>query len=220
MRNRPVTPLPPRRGPRLVPDASAPDEDDGALVRALQRGEVHAAGALWDRHAGLVRGLLVRTLGPGAEVDDLVQDVFLKLLEALPGLRDPSALRGYAAITALSAARSELRRRRVRRLVWFASRTPPPEPEALPADLATAEALRRLHGALDRLKPDDRLVFCLRYMELMELTEVATVMGISLATTKRNLARAKRRLWVLAERDPILAPYLVDGGEQAREGET
>jgi DNA-directed RNA polymerase specialized sigma24 family protein len=57
-------------------------------------------------------------------------------------------------------------------------------------------------------------------MELMELTEVATVMGISLATTKRNLARAKRRLWVLAERDPILAPYLVDGGEHAREGES
>jgi hypothetical protein len=44
-------------------------------------------------------------------------------------------------------------------------------------------------------------------------------MGLSLATTKRYLARAKQRLWILAGRDPVLAPYLDGkGAGEPRDG--
>ena len=47
-----------------------------------------------------------------------MQDAFIGLYRTLPGLRDPEALRSFVVGTALRVARSELRRRRVRR--WLA----------------------------------------------------------------------------------------------------
>jgi len=44
-------------------------------------------------------------------------------------------------------------------------------------------------------------------MEGLELTEVAAALKLSLATTKRRLARVWARVLLLVERDPVLAHY-------------
>jgi DNA-directed RNA polymerase specialized sigma24 family protein len=97
-----------------------------------------------------------------------------------------------------------------------AAPSPAPAPAA-PSDLGVRLALQRLELALERLKADDRIAFCLRYVEAMELSEVASAMGWSLASTKRYLARAKQRLWVLVEKDCVLAPYLESAGAIGKE---
>ena len=48
----------------------------------------------------------------------------------------------------------------------------------------------------------------LRYVEEMELTEVAEVSGVSLATVKRRLSKAAARIIARARRDAILTEYL------------
>lgn len=179
------------------------------LVMAAMRGDSQAAMAIWERYAPLVRGLLAKSLGSRADVDDGVQDVFLKVFRSLPNLRQVESLRSYIVATALTTVRSELRKRRLRRLFGLeAQGHAMPDAPAASADLGVRIALQRLEVALDILKPDDRIAFCLRYVEAMELTEVAAAMGWSLASTKRYLARAKKRLWVLVQKDPVLAPYL------------
>ena len=195
----------------LVKGSPLPGEpaDEGALVAAAIKGSSSAALALWDRYAPLVRGLLAKNLGSQADVDDGVQDVFMKVFKSLPNLRQIESLRSYIVATTLTTVRSELRKRRLRRFFFLESKDDEmPEAPIAPADLGVRVALQRLERALDQLKPDDRVAFCLRYVEAMELTEVAAAMGWSLASTKRYLARAKQRLWVLVEKDPILAPYL------------
>ena len=69
-------------------------------------------------------------------------------------------------------------------------------------------ALERFYAVLERLHTRDRAAFVLRYIEDMPLHEVAAALGVSLATAKRCLARAQRRVLLLVERDPLLADYL------------
>ena len=69
------------------------------LVAAAQRGDRAAFGALYERYGRMVHGLLLARLPP-AEVDDLVQEVFLTALRRLGSLRDPAAFGGWLATIA------------------------------------------------------------------------------------------------------------------------
>lgn len=182
--------------------------EDAALVRAAARGEERAAEAIWDRFAPLVRGIVRRALGPQGEVSDLVQESFLQLFRLIPELRDPESLRSFLIGITLRVVGSELRRRRVRRWLHLTDSGSLPETAGLEEDDEAREALRRLYAALDRLGDGDRLIFVLRHIEGLELTDVAASLGMSLATAKRRLAKTMERLLAMAARDPALSDYL------------
>jgi len=186
--------------------------DDAGLARLAAAKDPRAAAALWDRYATLVRGILRRSLGPVADVEDLVQDAFIGLFRTLPGLRDPDALRSFVVGTALRVARSELRRRRVRRWLALTPTGVIPESESEGAtDPEARRAVKRLYEVLDKIDDRGRMAFVLRYLEGYELTEVAEALGCSLATTKRALSKAQERVNALVRRDPLLAPYAREG---------
>jgi RNA polymerase sigma-70 factor (ECF subfamily) len=184
--------------------------EDAALARATREGSKRAAGELYDRHAPLVRRILARTLGPWQDVDDHVQETFLAFFRELRGLRDDTAARAFLVSIAVRIARGELRRRRVRRILRFA----PPEEIVEVAgagegvDLEGREAMRSLFRLLDELDTSARLAFSLRYLEEMELAEVAEAVGESLATVKRRLARVLPVVKARILRDPSLVACL------------
>lgn len=206
---------PPPPPPRLAPVRRLPIDggtwDDAAVARALAEGQPAAAAIAWDRHAGLVRGLLRRSLGPDADVEDAVQDVFLRFFSRIGELRDPAALRPFLIGITLHVAASALRRRRVRRWLRLTDDGHLPD-HAAPGDggAEARAAVRRLYAILDRLDDDGRLVFVLRHIEGLELTEVATALDTSLATAKRRLARVTARVQAMIARDPTLAEYVRD----------
>jgi RNA polymerase sigma-70 factor (ECF subfamily) len=191
--------------------------DDVSLVRALAEGHPAAAAEAWDRFAPLVESLLFRTLGPSADVDDLLQDVFFVLYRRAAEIRDPSALSGFVVGVTMRAARSELRRRRLRRWLSLTAFGEVPDEPVVPADHASRTAVSRLYAILDRLDPDARLAFVLRHAQGLELVEVAEALGCSLATAKRRLAKATERVLFHAERDPVLAEWVTGptGPEEA-----
>jgi RNA polymerase sigma-70 factor (ECF subfamily) len=207
-----------REGAKILtlPVANLSAIDDAGLVRATLAGDPRAPGALWDRHARLVHRILRRSLGQQDEIEDLVQEVFLSLFRRLPTLRDPKALPAFLIAITTHVLRHELRRRWVRRCMTLGvnedigveQRVEHPNPEA-------RQAVSRLYGILDRLGSEERLAFVLRFIEGMELTEVAAALGLSLATTKRRLVRARARFDHHIARDPGLAPYLSGIGEES-----
>lgn len=190
--------------------------DDAALARAVVAGDEAAASAVWDRYAPMVRRVLRRSLDPYEDVEDLVQEVFLRFFKRIGELRDPAALRSFLFGIALHVAGTALRRRRVRRWLRLTPTGVLPDlPDAggAPGDPAR-EAVRRLYAILDRLDDAGRLTFVLRYVEGLELTEVAEALDVSLATTKRRLAKVTARVVAMIERDPLLPEYaraLLDG---------
>lgn len=207
-RERPPAPLPdedaaPRSG---ITPIDATSQDD-VLSLAACAGNPRAAAIITRRYAERVRWKLHTLIG-SQDIDDHVQDVFVRLFEQLPRMRDPGALRGFLGGITFRIACTELRRRRRSRTSVTATGELP-EPGVTLDDKGPArEAVWRLEAILDELTPSSRQVFVLRYVEKLELTEVALQARISVATAKRHLARAAATVSAMVKREPALAEYL------------
>jgi RNA polymerase sigma-70 factor (ECF subfamily) len=181
---------------------------DGELAESLRRREPGAAELLYDRYGPYVERLVVRAMGLDPEVPDLINEVFARALEGVRGLRQSSALKGWIGSVALFTARRFLRSRRTRRR-WVSvfSLDQVPETAAPVVSPEVSQTLLRTYAVLDALPTDERIAFALRFVDGMDLQEVAQVTRVSLATVKRRLVRAQRLFWDQALRDPILREH-------------
>jgi RNA polymerase sigma-70 factor (ECF subfamily) len=185
--------------------------DDAALVRGFLRGERGARAALYDRYADHVHRVLYRILGFRDDLADLHHDVFVRALVSLPRIEDPSALKGWLTMIAVHVARTAITRTRRRRWLSFMPSDELPEVQAASAPGEVLDALRATYAALDALPADERIAFALRFIDGMELTEVAAACDTSLATIKRRLARASASFESAAKKHASLAPFLEGG---------
>lgn len=189
----------------IFPDVSLVDLDDASIARILLEGDDRAPRVAWQRFAPMVHRMLKRAFGPEHDIDDLVQEVFLTLFKRVHTLREPQALKAFVISITAHVIRYELRRRTALRWLRFGDA---PDASAADANLDSREAVVRLYRILDRQGSDDRTVFALRYLEGLELVEVSQALGVSLATTKRRVARAWRRVVASARRDDALVEYM------------
>jgi RNA polymerase sigma-70 factor (ECF subfamily) len=195
-------------------EEAKPSPEQIELVAALGRGEPWAAQEVWDRHAGSVRRLMARALGPRPEVEDLTQEVFMRVFSRIGALRDPSALREFVIAVAVNALKRDLRRRWVRRKVLLSDSGSIPEIEAPAADAEAREALGRCYAILDKLNARERAAFVLRYMEERTFEEVAAGLGVSVSTAKRLVNRSSERVSKHVGNDEGLRSFF-DGREDA-----
>jgi RNA polymerase sigma-70 factor (ECF subfamily) len=184
---------------------------DRVLVEALRRGDPRAGEALFAAYAPYVRRLVTRVLGYDTAILHLVQDVFLIALESLPKLEDPRALRGWLAQIAVFQARGCICIRKQWKIVRLFAPERLPETRLDHADFEASEALVVTYRLLSTLAADEQIAFALRFLEGMELSDVAAACAVSLATIKRRIARAESRFIALARREPALADWI--GGE-------
>jgi RNA polymerase sigma-70 factor, ECF subfamily len=181
--------------------------DPGTLVAELIAGQPAAFARLFDQYTPFVRRVLLRALGSSWDLDDLVQDTFLRVVQRIRSLRDVSALPSFVASIAVHVARNEMRRRAFRRFVGLED-APPAFRVQEATDPCDVEGARRLRTVLETLGIERRIAFVLRHVEGYELREGAEIAGCSLATFKRRLSAAEERFEVLCRRDPVLVEYL------------
>ncbi len=200
------------RGARLLvlPGAALDESDDADLARALIARDPQAPRALWRRYAPMVFRMLRRALGPGHDVEDLAQEVFLCVFEKVTTLREPKALKAFVISITVLTTRSEFRRLWVRRWIRLSGKNDLTGKAVVHLDTDAREALSRFYAVLDRINAQDRTLFVLRFMEGLGLLEVAAASELSLATTKRRLTRVWAKVRLLVERDPILAEYITN----------
>jgi RNA polymerase sigma-70 factor (ECF subfamily) len=194
----------------VLPGATLDESDDAELARALIARDPRAPRALWRRFAPMVFRMLRRALGPGHDVEDLAQEVFLCVFEKVTTLREPKALKAFVISITVLTTRSELRRLWVRRWIRLSGKGDATGKAVVHLDTDAREALSRFYSVLDRINAQDRTLFVLRFMEGLGLLEVAAAAGLSLATTKRRLARVWSKVRLLVERDPILCEYITN----------
>ncbi len=191
--------------------ARTPRPDESDLVRDLRAGKRWAERALLERYCGHVERVLVHILGAHTDLDDLAQEVFVRALTRVDDLREAAALRDWLAGFAANVAREAIRRKR--RRWWQVLRGPEETPE-IEAPEATPEvraSLRAFYEVLDGLDPDARIAFTLRYVEAMELTQVADVCGVSLATIKRRIKAAETEFAEKGRAHEALADWFEEG---------
>jgi RNA polymerase sigma-70 factor, ECF subfamily len=187
---------------------SEPDSSDAGLVHAARSGDRRACFAIWAKYAALVQRLVWRFLGPGPDYADVCQEVFLRIFKRLDELREPAALHGFVVSVTLGVARNESRRRRIRAIVGLVPEDVLPAAPGLPAQDEAREAARALYRLLGTLNAEDRSLFVARFVEKMELTEVAAAHGMSMSTAKRRLARLVERVNTRLQSSPVLMEYV------------
>lgn len=213
-----------QRSTNLAPTAdarSAPARirfvGDPALVQGVRAGNPVAMTEFHDRFALPVHRILWGVLGPDHELADLHHDVFVRALGSIHKLKETDALQGWMNAIAVNTAKAAIEKRTSRRR-WSVSLAPEAVPEVSSPDptrrLDAREALRAIHALLDQLPVAERVAFALRFIEGLELTEVAVACEVSLATIKRRLARAETHFTTLARRSPSLVELLQKGGSR------
>jgi RNA polymerase sigma-70 factor (ECF subfamily) len=185
-----------------------PDSGDGLLVHTALAGDRLACRAIWEKYASLVERLVRRFFGPGPDHPDVCQEAFLRVFKRLDELRESAALPGFIISVTLGVARNEARRRRIRAIVGLNATDEWPAVVASGAADEAREAVRALYRLLDSLGAEDRSLFVARYIEKMEMTDVAAVHRLSLSTVKRRIARLALRVDSRMKSEPALAQYV------------
>jgi len=207
----------PRNPPLSVVRSAPTADDDASLAAALIARERDAPTQAWTRLSPLVLRLLRRYFGPGPDRQDLCQEVFMRFFSRIDELRDRNALRSFLIGICLGVAQNELRRARVRRWIFLTPSGELPDTPIGGTDPEVREATARVYKILEGVSAEDRALYVTRYVEKMELAEIAAAIGRPLSTTKRKLARATRRISARMSGDPALAEY-VDGLAAAKAG--
>lgn len=185
--------------------------DDRALTAGLKKRHPGAMEALYDRYCAYVERVLTRVMGFDSELYDLVQDVFIEAFRSIDSMKDGQALQAWIGTLTVFTARQCIRKRRRRRVYWVRDGEPHMEVPVSDAAPEAVEVLKMTYRALESLRVEDRIVFSLRFIEGMDLAELAVTCGISISTVKRRLRRAEARFEVAAGRFPALAEYLARG---------
>jgi len=158
-------------------------------------GEAIDFSSLVEAEQAGLRRIAARLLRDEDEARDLVQTTFADAYERRGSLRDPAAARAWLRRILTTRALNHLRRRRLwRRVREIFGAGDAPEPAAPgPAPDALVMSARRLAAVsrfLDALPARQAAAFTLRYLEGLELGDVALAMGVGRGTVKTHLHRA------------------------------
>lgn len=171
---------------------------DEELVARVKRGDRRAFRLLVERHQDAVARTVTGMLGPTQEVDDVVQEAFIRLYQSLDRFRHDAAIGTYLRRIAINRALDALRRRK-RILGRFISRDD--EAQSMP-DASVDESLRLetkergqiVWQAIGKLSPNHRAVVILRLIEGHSTEETAEILSTAYGTVLSRLSRATARL--------------------------
>jgi RNA polymerase sigma-70 factor (ECF subfamily) len=172
---------------------SADAASDAQLVARAINGDRWGREMLYRRHAAYLLAIAARLLGNRGEGEEVVQDTFVTAFEQLSTLREPAALRGWLAQIAVSMVRRRIRRARLMRVLGLDRGADDATLCALAAPGINPDQraeLALVDRALSGVAANVRIAWMLRQVEGLELAEVASACGCSLATAKRRIAAA------------------------------
>ena len=175
----------------MVSAGRIPNESDVvSLVSAAREGDRGAFGALYQRYARMVHAILLGRV-PAGEVEDLVQDVFVRAMRQVHTLRDVNCFGGWLATVARNRA-NDYHRRSVE-LVEFAEDTPSQTSLKRRSSEAEDDGAAIL-GAMRTLPEAYRETLIMRLVEGMTGPEIAERTGLTAGSVRVNLHRGMQML--------------------------
>ncbi len=161
------------------------------LVRRAQKGDEAAQHELIVSYQHRVAGFIYAMTNRSDYVEDLAQQVFIKMIRALEGLQAPAQFESWLFRLARNTCIDQLRRQKLRRIFLPFANEHENIPEASGA--VGTEELDALRHALAQLRPQDRALLAL-VQEGRSHAEIAEVLSTSVAAVKARLHRAREHL--------------------------
>lgn len=167
--------------------------DDAELIAAWKGGDETAASELVRRHARALARFLAGAGAPDADLDDLVQESFIRAFRAIGGFRGQCLFRSWLMAIGGNALKDLGRRMARRQVVPLDERIA--DRDGDPAQRAEAsETEDRLRHGLARLTRMQREVFLLRAQQGLEYEEIAAMLDTSMGAARVHYHHAVKRL--------------------------
>jgi RNA polymerase sigma factor (sigma-70 family) len=166
---------------------------DSELMRQVRAGSTAALATLFERHHARVYGYCLRMTGNRSTAEDLVQDVFMKMLKYKATFKDDSELVPWMFGIARNSCLAQLKRRANDHLPATPSieETAADEAHEEPHDDRESDLVRQ---ALLRLPAERREVLVLSRFEYKSYDEIARVLDCSVGAVKVRVHRAMKQL--------------------------
>ncbi|HWA55655.1 MAG TPA: sigma-70 family RNA polymerase sigma factor [Gemmatimonadales bacterium] len=177
-------------GPAATPPSAPADIE---LVRAYRAGDERAATTLVTRHAAGIARFLNGAGADGADLDDLVQETFIRAFRAIDGWRGEAAFRSWLLSIASNLLKDQFRKQRGRTLVAI-EETELAAHEDPASALDATEAERRLAEGLATLPRLQREVFLLRAQQGLDYEEIARTLDTTAGSARVHYHHAVKRL--------------------------
>lgn len=180
-------------------------ETDAELVAAALEGDSESFEKIVNRFQGFVFNIAFHYLGYRGEVEDLAQEVFLRVFQKLERYDTNRPLKHWIGKIAVNLCLDELRKRKIRRL-HLVSDLGDEERRGIDqlleacadnrqlTELEADRCLKLLEAAMNCLPAKDRMAFVLREMEGQDYSEMAAILGISEVAARIRVSRARKRL--------------------------
>ncbi|MGA9421113.1 MAG: RNA polymerase sigma factor [Rhodanobacteraceae bacterium] len=184
-------------------------ELDASTLERAQRGDMAACARIYEIYGRTCYNLALRILGETAAAEDIVQSVFLKVMENVRGYRGEAPFGSWLKRLVVNATIDQVRANR---------RLGDTDADALlgvkPALASGADAHTDAWSLLMRLAPRARAILILHELEGYTHKELAAMFGQSESYSKSILARALHHLATLVEpSSPGGGAQLCAGGE-------
>jgi RNA polymerase sigma-70 factor (ECF subfamily) len=167
------------------------------IVARAAAGDERAFRHLVEAHQSAVAQTVTAMLGAGDDADDVGQETFIRLLNALPKFRGDASVRTYLTRIAVNLSIDALKRRK-RTLGWIrigTTRESMDIPSKDESHLTERQDIQdKVRAAVDSLDPDSRAVVVMRVLEERSVRETAEILGIPEGTVMSRLKRSMAKL--------------------------
>ena len=180
---------------------SEDDAEDVRLMRLVARGDTRAFEEVIERHQALVAGTAARMLGSNSDVEDIAQQVFIRVWKSARRYVPRAKFTTWLLKITRNLVFNELRRAKRRAQVPLQS---DPGIEEIPlkdetnpapdASLLEDELQRAIEEAIMQLPESQRMALVLRRYEQLSYEEIAEVLDLSVPAVKSVLFRARTEL--------------------------
>jgi RNA polymerase sigma-70 factor (ECF subfamily) len=182
-------------------DPQEQDNEDVRLMHLVGRGDTTAFEQLIERHQGLVAGTVARMLGSNSDVEDIAQQVFIRVWKSAGRYTARAKFTTWLLKITRNLVFNELRRAKRRAQVPIQSDA---ETEAITlkdettsapdASLLEHELQGAIEDAITQLPESQRMALVLRRYEQLSYEQIAEILDLSVPAVKSLLFRARSEL--------------------------
>jgi len=170
------------------------EQSDIELILAVQQGELGRLGELFERHHQAIYRFCLRMTRSPQAAEDLVQEVFMRMMKYCGRLRSDSNFKSWMYSTARNACLDQLRKANRESTALEDVEEPVSPAPAASEVVEKGEEIGQLRRALTLLPENRREVLILSRFEHRKYHEIAGLLDCSVGTVKVRVHRAVRQL--------------------------
>ena len=180
---------------------SEDDAEDVRLMRSVGQGETGAFEKLIEKHQALVAGTIARMLGTSSDVEDIAQQVFIRVWKSARRYVPRAKFTTWLLKITRNLVFNEMRR--IKRRPHVPLRSEPGAEDlslkdetnlAPDASLLESELQQAIEEAIQRLPESQRMALVLRRYQELSYEQIAEVLDLSVPAVKSVLFRARTEL--------------------------